>query len=56
MKESKGVKLTAKNFAELSGREEISENRLRTGQNRFLLHRSHSEDCVNAEQLGAGFD
>jgi hypothetical protein len=37
------VRLTAQNFAELSGREEMSENRLRTGQNRFLLHRSYSE-------------
>jgi hypothetical protein len=39
------VRLTAQNFAELSGREEMSENRLRTGQNRFLLHRSYSEKC-----------
>lgn len=39
------VRLTPRNFAELSGREEMSENRLRTGQNRFLLHRSYSEKC-----------
>jgi hypothetical protein len=38
-------RLTPQNFAELSGREEMSENRLRTGQNRFLLHRSHSKEC-----------
>jgi hypothetical protein len=36
------AQLTPQNFAELSGREEMSENRLRTGQNRFLLHRSYS--------------
>ncbi|TVY82576.1 hypothetical protein LSUE1_G002064 [Lachnellula suecica] len=35
--------LTAGNFAELSGMTEMSENRLRTGQNRFLLHRSYTE-------------
>ncbi|KUJ11911.1 uncharacterized protein LY89DRAFT_543119, partial [Mollisia scopiformis] len=34
--------LTAENFAELSGMEEMTENRLRTGQNRFLMHRSYS--------------
>jgi len=39
------VKLTAHTFAELSGREEMSENRLRTGQNRFLLYRSYTEDA-----------
>jgi hypothetical protein len=39
------VRLTPQNFAELSGSEEISENRLRTGQNRFLLHRSYSGKC-----------
>lgn len=38
-------RLTPQNFAELSGREEMSENRLRTGQNRFLLHRSYSKEC-----------
>ena len=48
-------KLSAKNFAELSGREQLSENRLRTGQNRFLLHRSYSEGCVNGEELWARF-
>lgn len=39
-----GIRLTATNFAELSGREEMTENRLRTGQNRYLLHRSYTED------------
>ena len=39
------VRLTAWDLAELSGREEMSENRLRTGQNRFLLHKSYSEKC-----------
>ncbi len=37
------LSLTAHNFVELSGRQEMSENRLRTGQDRFLLHRSYSE-------------
>jgi hypothetical protein len=36
-------RLTGSNFAELSGREEMTENRLKTGQNRFLLHRSYTE-------------
>lgn len=35
--------LTGSNFAELSGRKEMTENRLKTGQNRFLLHRSYTE-------------
>ena len=39
----KGEKLTAANFAELSGREIMSENRLKTGQNRFLMHRSYAQ-------------
>ncbi len=39
------VPLTANTFAELSGRVEMSENRLRTGQNRFLLYRSYTEDA-----------
>lgn len=38
--------LTAENFARLSGWEEMAENRLRTGQNRFLMHRSYSEECA----------
>lgn len=36
-------RLTASNFAKLSGMEEMTENRLRTGQNRFLMYRSYSE-------------
>lgn len=40
---SEGERLTASNFAEMSGRKEMSENRLRTGQNRFLMHRSYTE-------------
>lgn len=39
------VRLTPQNFAGLSRREEMTESRLRTGQNRFLLHRSYSEKC-----------
>ena len=41
----RGDVLTAENFAELSGNEEMCENRLRTGQNRFLLHRVYSDKC-----------
>ncbi|KAE9378145.1 hypothetical protein N431DRAFT_329652 [Stipitochalara longipes BDJ] len=37
------VQLTPQNFAELSGRDEMTENRLKTAQNRFLLHRNYSE-------------
>jgi len=37
-----GTGLTGANFKELSGREEMTENRLRTGQNRFLLFRADS--------------
>lgn len=40
--ESKTVRLTSANFAELSGREEMTANRLRTGQNRYLLHRTYA--------------
>lgn len=36
------VWLTSANFAQLSGREEMTENRLRTGQNRYLLHRAYA--------------
>lgn len=39
------VNLTALNFAELSGREEMCENRLRTGQNRFLMYRNYTEEA-----------
>ena len=37
------VQLTGSNFAELSGRQEMTENRLKTGQNRYLLHRSYTQ-------------
>jgi len=40
-------KLTASNFAEMSGRSEMSENRLTTGQNRFLLHPSYTEGSAD---------
>ena len=36
------VQLTPQNFAELSEKEEMTENRLKTAQNRFLLHRNYS--------------
>lgn len=45
-KEGEEKILTPENFAKLSGREEMTENRLRTGQNRFLMHRSYSEECA----------
>ncbi|KAH6674170.1 hypothetical protein B0J14DRAFT_458260, partial [Halenospora varia] len=38
-----GPKLTPQNFAELSERKEMTENRLKTSQNRFLLHRAYTE-------------
>ncbi|EPE27810.1 F-box [Glarea lozoyensis ATCC 20868] len=37
------VALTAWNFAALSGREDMDEKRLRTGQNRFWMHRSYAK-------------
>ena len=41
--EEKGeVCLTGANFAALSGREEMTEDRLRTGQNRYLWHRAYA--------------
>jgi hypothetical protein len=41
-----GTKLTGQNFAQLSRREDMTENRLRTGQNRFLLYRSYTEEST----------
>ncbi len=44
--EKKGVvRLTATNFMELSGIEGITEHRLKTGQNRFLLWRMYLEEA-----------
>lgn len=43
--EGKEAILTVDNFAALSGREEMTGNRLKTSQNRFLMHRSYSEEC-----------
>ncbi|KAH7356482.1 hypothetical protein BKA65DRAFT_375396, partial [Rhexocercosporidium sp. MPI-PUGE-AT-0058] len=37
-----GERLTPENYARFSGREEMSEKRLRVAQNRYLLHRSYS--------------
>jgi len=48
------VDLTPENFAALSGLEEMSEKRLRIAQNRFLLHRSYSEECAKELYCGAG--
>jgi hypothetical protein len=39
------ITLTAHNFAELSGNAEMTENRLKTAQNRFLLYRSYTEEA-----------
>lgn len=39
------ARLTSKNFAELSGRDEITWKRLRTAQNRYLLHKAYAS-CV----------
>ena len=39
--DSKGLPMTAWNFAALSGRSDLDEKRLRTGQNRFTMHRSY---------------
>jgi hypothetical protein len=44
----KGVALTAWNFAALSGRGEMDEKRLRTGQNRFWMHRSYAKGIEEA--------
>jgi hypothetical protein len=43
--------LTAWNFAERSGREDMDENRLRTGQNRFLMHRSYVRGTQEEEEF-----
>jgi hypothetical protein len=40
------VQLTNANFVELSGREEMTENGLRTSQNRYLLHRAYASKAV----------
>jgi hypothetical protein len=40
--EGENIALTSGNFAQLSGREDITENRLRTSQNRYLLHRKYA--------------
>lgn len=38
-----GEKLTAWNYARLSGREDVTERVLRVAQNRYLMHRSYSD-------------
>jgi hypothetical protein len=48
------VVLTAKNFAELSGKKEMTENRLKTSQNRYLLHRAYTEDRSDKKYLNGG--
>lgn len=46
--ESLTVQLTSANFAELSGREEMTENRLRTSQNCYLLHRAYASKVTGS--------
>ncbi|CZT44961.1 uncharacterized protein RSE6_05223 [Rhynchosporium secalis] len=41
--------LTSENYARLSRREEMCENRLRLAQNRYLMHRSYFEGAVRGE-------
>ena len=43
----KSIKLTSANFAQLSRREEMTENRLRTAQNRYLLHRAYASKAAS---------
>jgi len=47
--------LTGSNFAELSGKKKMTENRLKTGQNRFLLHRSYTEGRHDEGCWAGGF-
>jgi hypothetical protein len=49
-----GRVLTIANFSELSGREEMSENRLRTSQNRFLLYKAYTEDRDGSKGMEGG--
>ncbi|KAG0645028.1 hypothetical protein D0Z07_9292 [Hyphodiscus hymeniophilus] len=46
-RENGGAQLNSANFAELSGREEMTESKLRISQNRFLLHRKYASKVVN---------
>ena len=50
--EDEETRLTAANFAELSGRPEMTENRLKTGQNRFLLHRTYANEARDEKRWG----
>lgn len=53
--EGEVVRLTAENYAKSSGKEEMTENRLRTAQNRYLMHRSYSDgkgDGMLVEDVG----
>lgn len=49
-----GAVLTGDNFAELSGMKEISQNHLRTGQNRYLLHRAYTEGRDDSMYMTGG--
>ena len=46
------ARLTARNFAELSGMMEMTENRLKTGQNRYLLHRTYVGEARDEKRWG----
>lgn len=40
------LRLTSENFAELSGRKEFTAQRLRTAQNRYLLHKAYASKAA----------
>jgi hypothetical protein len=45
--DQKSVRMTSANFAQLSGREEMTQNRLRTAQNRYLMRRAYASQAVS---------
>jgi hypothetical protein len=53
-REEAAMVLTCDNFAELSGREEMSENRLRTSQNLYLLYRAYTEGRDDSKYMEGG--
>ncbi len=44
-------KLTADNYARLCGKEEMTENLLRTSQNRYLMHRNYCKGSFDGEEV-----
>lgn len=53
-KEKECEVLTCSNFAKMSGREDMTEKRLRTSQNRYLLHRKYAGRNVGFCGPGSG--